>query len=52
MIKVLSNWRKRRSYRALHRQLCGLDGSVLADVGLKIDDLEVLRRGRSPWEGR
>jgi uncharacterized protein YjiS (DUF1127 family) len=49
MIKAISLWRQKRRYRALYRQLSDLDTSVLADVGVKQDDLETLRRGHSPW---
>lgn len=50
MLRALGTWRRKRTYRALYHQLSGLDENLLSDVGLKKDDLEVLRRGFSPWD--
>lgn len=49
MFKMLDQWRERRRYRAMYHQLSTLSDQTLNDVGLKRDDVETLRRGKSPW---
>lgn len=48
MFKMLGQWRERRRYRAMYYQLSTLSDQTLNDVGLKRDDVETLRRGKSP----
>jgi len=49
MLRIFSDWKQRRQYRALSEQLTVLSSEVCRDIGIRRDDIETLRRGKDPW---